>query len=67
MFLAWKRPLAGGLVVLFFTLVYFLFSAYRSIDMWGANAGTFIFIDLICSFPLLLAGVLLLVAHWKMK
>ncbi len=67
LFLAWKRPVAGGLVVLFLALLYFLAGAYQSILIFGANAGTFLVINLILASPLLLAGVLLLAAHRAMK
>ncbi len=63
MFLAWKRPLAGGLVALFLALLLFLIGTYQSIDIFGAKAGAFILINLVLDSPLLLAGVLLLAAH----
>ncbi len=67
MFLAWIRPLDGGLVVLFLALLLFLVNAYQSIEIFGANSGLFIVINFMLVIPLLLAGVLLLVAYRAMK
>ncbi len=62
-FLAWKRPLAGGLVALILALLLFFVGARQSIAIYGENAGIFPVIMFVVTIPLLLAGVLLLAAH----
>lgn len=66
-FLAWKRPFAGGLVALILALLLFFVGARQSIEIYGANAGVFPVIVFVMTSPLLLAGVLLLVAHRRIR
>lgn len=67
MFLAWKRPLAGVLVVLFLSLLFCFLGVRQAIEIYGANFDGLLVIMAFLVSPLLLAGVLLLAAHRRMK
>lgn len=67
MFLAWKRPLAAGLLVLFLAVLFFVDGARNSMEIYGANSGGFIVLMIVLSSPLWLAGGLLVAAQRAMR